>query len=212
MNTKVLTIGDKAIVRKRSKIDKNEYTTQIQDINGKDIRILTPMYRSALIRLRPDTRIEVLVFGASKVFEFDAQVKETASDGNLNYTDIVLTSSIKKIERRNYFRVKITKDICVREKNEKNPNDFVSAITIDLSGGGVQFSTSHKFTEGINLEIKMEIDGKEILVNGELLNKSWQDGLGIYKYSVEFLDLSDLIQEMIIKYVFKIQREKLSKR
>lgn len=212
MNTKVLTIGDKAIVRKKSKIDRNEYTTQIQDIDDKIIRISTPMYRSALIRLRPDTRIEVLVFGASKVFEFDAEVKETFSEGNLNYTDILLTSSIKKIERRNYFRIELVKDIHVREKDEKELNEFIPAITIDLSGGGIQFSTSHKFTEGMVVEIKIEIDGKEILVNGELLNRSWQDGLGVYKYSVEFLDLSDLIQEMIVRYVFKLQRERLSKR
>lgn len=212
MNTSVLTIGDKAIVKRRSEIDKSEYTTQIQDIDGKNIRISTPMYKSALIRLRQKTRIELLVLGTTKVFELDAEVVGIDSEGNLNYTDIVVTSNIKKIERRNYFRVKMVKDIYIREKDEEELDEFVRAITIDLSGGGIQFSTSHDFPKDIIVELKMEIDGKEVLMDGELLNKSWQEEFGVYKYSVEFKDLSNLVQEMVIRYVFKIQREKLSQR
>lgn len=212
MNTNVLTIGDKAIIKRRSQIDKTEYTTQIQDIDGDKIRISTPMYKSALIRLRQKTRIELLVLGTSKVFQLYAEVVGIGSEGNLSYTDILVTSDIKKIERRNYFRVKMVKDIGVREKNEEELSEFVSAISIDLSGGGIQFSTSHNFQEGIDVEIKMEMDEKEVLMDGVLLSKSWQEGLGVYKYSVEFKGLSNLVQEMVIGHVFKIQREKLSQR
>ena len=69
MNTSVLKIGDKAIIQKKTRRDENEYTSQIQDIKGNTLRISTPMYRSALIRLQEKTRIEVLIYGDGKVYE-----------------------------------------------------------------------------------------------------------------------------------------------
>lgn len=211
MNTDVLKIGDKVIVRKKFKKDELEYTSQIQDIDGVKIRLLTPMYKSALIRIPEQTKVEVLVFGEGKVYELDAEVKELINDNNLHYTDIVVIGNIRKIERRYYFRVQTMKDILIREKNQENPEEFANALTIDLSGGGLQFSSTNDFSENSVIEIKMGIDDKEVLLEGEILSKSRQVELRSYRYTVKFLNLDNLVQEMIIRYVFKIQRENLGK-
>lgn len=211
MNTDVFKIGDKVIVKKKFRKDELEYTSQIQDIDGVKIRLLTPMYKSALIRLPEQTKIEVLVFGEGKVYELDAEVKELVNDNNLHYTDIVVIGDIRKIERRYYFRVQTMKDILIREKNQEDPEEFVNALTIDISGGGLQFSSTIDFAKNSVIEIKMGIDDKEVLLEGEILSKSRQTELRSYRYTVKFLNLDNLVQEMIIRYVFKIQRENLGK-
>lgn len=214
MNTNVLNIGDKALIQKKERKDENEYTSQIQDINGNELKISTPMYKSALIRLPEQTRVELLVFGEGKVYEFDAEVKKTTIEDKLYFTDIVVVTPVQKVERRCYFRVKTTEDILVKkidENNQSNPNEYIKAITIDISGGGLQFSSTYDFEDNTMVEIKIDVDGKELLLDGKLLNKTVQQGLGSYKYTVEFLNLDNLSQEEIISYVFKVQREKLRK-
>ena len=59
--------------------------------------------------------------------------------------------------------------------------------------------------------MKIEIDGEEFQIDGEVLSKFKQEGLGSYKYTVKFLNLDNAIQESIVKYVFKLQRESLKK-
>lgn len=210
MNTSVLKIGDKAIIQKKTRRDENEYTSQIQDIKGNTLRISTPMYRSALIRLQEKTRIEVLIYGDGKVYEFDAEVIENIIIDSLYFTDILVLTPVVKVERRYYFRIKTAQDVFIREKNSEQ-EDYIKAITIDLSGGGLQFSSTHNFENDIEVEMKMEIDEQEILLDGKMLNQSVQEGLGSYKYTVKFLNLDNSIQEMIIGHVFKIQRDNLRK-
>lgn len=211
MNTNVLKIGDKAIVQKKIRKDDNEYTSQLQDIKGNILRISTPMYKSALIRLQEKTIIELLIYGDGKVYEFDAEVMGTISEGNIYYTDILVVTPVKKVERRYYFRIKTVEDIFIREKDREDQEEYIKAITIDLSGGGLQFSSTYDFEVKTQVEIKMDIGGQEIILDGKILNKSVQEGLGSYKYTVKFLNLDNSIQEMIIGHVFKIQRDNLKK-
>ncbi len=211
MNTDVLKIGDKIIIKKKIRKDESEYTSQIQEIDGKKIRILTPMYRSVLIRLPEKTRIELLVYGEGKVYFLEAEAIQSIVENNLYYTDIVAVSEVEKMERRNYFRVRTMKDILVRVKDEENPEEYEPALTIDLSGGGIMLSSTQEYSEDNDIEIKMTIDGSPVILDGKVLNKEKQEGLRSYKYTVKFLNLDSSVKEKIITHVFKLQREALQK-
>lgn len=211
MDTSVLQIGSRAIIKKKVRRDDSEFTTQIQNVDGDKIRISTPMYKSVLIRLHPETRTELSVFSGSKLYQFDAEVVDTIVEDNLYYTDILVTSTIRKIERRDYFRVEAMKDILIRKKDDKSPVDFAHGLTVDLSGGGVQFSTTQVFSEEDLIDIKIDINGQDLQLDGEILRRQVQEGLGSYKYTVKFLNIDKFTQEVIVRYVFKIQREKLQK-
>lgn len=211
VNTDVLKVGDKVIVKKKNRRGENEYTSQIQEKNGSEIRLSTPMYRSVLIRLREGTIIEMIVFGDGKVYELEAQVKKTINEGNIYYTDVVAITNPKKVERRYYYRVKLTEDILVREKNGESPCEYSEAITIDLSGGGLQFACNHKFDKNCIIEVKLNLDGEEYLLDGQLVKTADPQGLSSYKYAISFLNIDEFVQEKIIKKVFKVQRENLIK-
>ena len=211
MNTDVLNIGDKIIIKKKARKDESEYTSQIQEIDGKKIRMLTPMYKSVLIRLQEKTRIELLVYGTGKVYFLEAEVVETIVEDNLYYTDIIAVSEVEKMERRNYFRVRTMKDILIRVKDQENPQEYEPALTIDLSGGGIMFSSTYEYLEDTEIEIKMTIDDSPVILSGKVLNKEKQQELRSYKYTVKFIDLDSSIKEKIITHVFKLQREALQK-
>lgn len=215
MNTGALQIGSRVIVIKNTEKDKNEYTSQIESVDGKNIRILAPMYKSALIKLHEGLSINLTVFSDGKLYRFNAVVDKNVSEGFLHYVDITATSKIEKIERRDYFRIQMMKDILVRKKEdtneEYNAEEYIKAVLVDLSGGGMQFSAREKFEVDDEMEIKIDIGGKETLLMGIILNVIKQEEVKTYRYGVQFKDMDRMLREKIVTYVFKVQREQLNK-
>lgn len=201
-------------MKKKASQDKHEYTTQIQDIKDDTLLVLTPMYKSAMMRLQKGTELEMLVLDSGKIHSVFGKAGDTIIEGSLYYTEIKVID-VTKIERRSYFRVKIMTDMRVREKikqdltEELSDEEFFDAITIDLSGGGVQFSSMKSFKKNTIIEMKLGIDDRELLLEGEVLNRVEQLGLASYKHMVKFINLDTEVRELIVRYVFKIQREKL---
>ena len=215
MSTGVLQTGSRVIILKNTEKDNNEYTSQIESVDGKKIRILAPMYKSALIKLHEGLNINLTVFSDGKLYRFDAIVDKSVSEGMLHYVDIIVSSKIEKIERRDYFRIQTMKEVLIRKKeisNEKQKdNNYTQSVLIDLSGGGMQFSTREKFKAGDEIDILINIEGKDISLAGKILNINEQSELRTYRYGVEFKDMDRMIRENIVTYVFKTQREQLRK-
>lgn len=209
METGVLKVGSKVIVNKKIAKEPIDYISQIEDIQGERIKISTPMYKSALIRLHEGSDIALMVFSHDKIYKLNAIVEKNIKDRNLHFTDIIATSDIIKVERRNHYRLTIMKDILVRKKIGKLQLEYVKGTTLDISGGGMQFSSSKGFTEVDTLEIKIELDGEELLLEGKVLSVTRQEELKSYKYGIRFEDVSKTTEDKLIRYIFKTQREKL---
>ena len=213
MDTSVLKIGSKVIINKKVKNDENDYISQIENVEGNKIKILTPMYKSALIRLHEGTNIGLMVFSDLGIYKLDAEVGASTVDKLLHYTELKATSKVAKFERRDHFRLKIMKDILVRKKDEndeKEEPEYVKCITIDLSGGGIQFSSTEKFEENDIVEMSIDMDDDKMILKGEILSVVKQEGVGNYKYGTKFVDMCESVRERVIRYIFKVQREKLN--
>ncbi len=208
MNTNDLKVGSKVILKKSMSQDKHEYTTQIQEIIGNTLRVLTPMHKSILVRLHEGTEVELLAYSTGRVHLVSGKAGSTSTEGSLYYTEIIV-NSVKKIERRNYFRVKTMEDLLIRVKNDEEPEEYSEGLTIDLSAGGLMFSSMRCFEENSIIEMKLGIDEDELILEGQILTRVEQLGLASYKHTVEFINLDREKQEMLVKYVFKVQREKL---
>ena len=215
MRTSVLKIGSKGVIKKKVRRDENEFTTRIENIDGDIIRVLTPLYKSILIRLHPGTRVEVSVFDSLNLYQFEAEAINTVIEDNIYYTDMKIVSEITKLERRNYFRVEAMKDVLLRKKAEGDMHDteedYAKGITVDLSGGGLQLITAEVFSQSCIVEMRLELDDEELKLDGEVLNRIYQEDLLSYRYMIKFVNLDKFTQEMIVKFVFKLQREKIQK-
>lgn len=213
MGSSILELGSKVIVLKDTVKDKNEYVSQIINVDEEYIRIMTPMFKSALIKLHDGFNINLTVFSGGKVYRFDAKVVRNVTEGFLHYVDILPTSEIKKIERRDHFRIEIIKDILVGKRVRRDEDvEYIKATAVDLSGGGIQISTEEKFEIEDEIKIQIEIDGEHIALSGKVVNINIQEQLGMFKYGVKFNNVERMIQEKIVSYVFKTQREQLKNR
>ncbi|AFS79552.1 type IV pilus assembly protein PilZ [Gottschalkia acidurici 9a] len=210
MDTSILKIGSKVIINKKVKSDENDYISQIENVEGDKIKILTPMYKSTLIRLHEGTNIGLMVFSDLGVYKLDAEVGGTIVDKLLHYTELKATSKVAKFERRDHFRLKIMKDVLVRKNDENEEMEYAKCLTIDLSGGGIQFSSTEKFEENDVVEMRIDMDDEEMVLKGKILSVVKQESVGNYKYGTKFVDIRESIREKVIRYIFKVQREKLN--
>lgn len=134
----------------------------------------------------------------------------------------------KRIQRRENIRVNFTEELYyTREENVKNLNvneenierslnklevDLNEGVIIDLSAGGLKFATKKKFDPGTRLLFTFNLEGQIMVLKGRIVHRdiNLAGKKTIYKYGVEFYDITEKQQEKIIKSLFVIMRKNIS--
>jgi c-di-GMP-binding flagellar brake protein YcgR len=78
---------------------------------------------------------------------------------------------------------------------------------MDISGGGIQIKTKLKLKEGDQIKISFKkLIKLDKLIKGKIVRKR-KENFEVYKYGIEFIDISDRNREMIIQWIFNLQRK-----
>jgi len=155
---------------------------------------------------------------------------------NLPSAIVKLSSDIKKIQRRRFFRVKListgnfieerviseTELDIMREKLKskyKNVQDIQLEETIidkmpfdslDISGGGLRVLTKMKFEVGDLVKGEFYIAGSLVDFKGEVTRVDKKES-NRYEVGIRFLELDENTQGKIVAYVFEIERNLIKK-
>jgi len=110
--------------------------------------------------------------------------------------------------------LKIDRILDILETKDNERHASVGNECVNISGSGIKFATNHHFLIGniIALRIFLPIDlvsGSWINVLGKVMSVAESDSENKYNTAVKFIDLPEDDREIIIKYVFKRQRELL---
>lgn len=147
------------------------------------------------------------------VYQFKSQVIKKAK---MPFPAIIIKKpeqdSLKRIQRRQFVRVKTTLDLVV-----KSPiNDFspFKTVTVDLSGGGllmvVPKGVQIKLDDVLHISLTLPIDDHETLnLPGKVVRISKSGD--ITRASVTFIDLPIQTEQQLIQYCFFIQRQERRK-
>lgn len=99
------------------------------------------------------------------------------------------------------------------DDNQKEEQEFIwfKAVTTDISGGGCRFNSSEQSESDSILIIKIaEPDKKkdELIFKGKVIASSpLPNRRGMYETRIEFIELSFLNQEQLIKWIFEEKRK-----
>ena len=91
--------------------------------------------------------------------------------------------------------------------------DYVSAQSIDLSGGGVSFITKHEIKAGDSLRIHLELDpGKTLNLSGRVVRTTVDNSGDNRRWiaAVEFVAVATRDTESIIQWIFRYQRDTMT--
>lgn len=211
--------------------NKKIYESKIYDILSDDkIEVLMPMEQTKLILLPVDSEYDVSVYEGRLLFQFNARIVDRYKSNNVYILVLELTSNIRKIQRREFYRFSCALDMCSRqlEENEialvnsrERMTDSVPvdeslplrrSIIVDISGGGVRFISNYKYDKDqlvyCKYTLNFENEKKEYCLIGKVLAvKEVEHKPGTFEHRVQYIDINMEEREEIIRYIFQEERK-----
>lgn len=203
------------------------YYTKIYDVIKDDrLEIMMPMEQTKLILLPVDGRYDMVIYGKSGLYQCFGRIVDRYKSDNVYILVVELTSSLRKFQRREYYRLGCAIELGTRLWDEKeleeNKDEIIEekplqrAVMVDLSGGGLRFVSTFVYEVGniILCSFKLNIKGsfKEFEVLGKILHVSpTENRKDVYEHRVQFVQTGRAMKEEIIRYIFEEERKSRKK-
>lgn len=198
-----------------------EYASQVVDIHGLDFMdVLIPIHKNQDIYLKVDSIVKIVLPKGDAVYEFKAVVHEKLF-GRVPLLRLKMISEVNKIQRRDFYRLKLMRDIEARKllskndlgnKQEKKFGDIFKCYMHDISAGGVLISTKEDIQEGDTLELKIDLNGTELVAYGVIVRRTLTASpRAPFSYGVKFDKMSEFDKNKLSKFIFEEQRKLIKK-
>lgn len=203
----------------------------IQDVTADSLLVTIPAVGSQWRLLNVGDVVECLYYcNDGNVFMFDTRILERVID-NIPLFRISYPTSYKKVQRRDFVRVPVYLSVIYAKEQEhiKDINrllrertpDFIEDLykgfwqrgsTLDISGGGMKLATKNPLEPKTKLIFIIRDGELELAVRGKVVRCKKHVGIRVsYHSGIEFIDITEPMQDRIISYIFVKLRE-MSKR
>ncbi|MCQ1527979.1 flagellar brake protein [Lutispora saccharofermentans] len=214
---KFFSIGDKVQVKTIGKENSYSYASQVANIENDDIiEILFPMYKRNTIYILNGERIELIINKQDAVLEFSAVVIDKNYE-SIPVLKLKITSEPKRVQRRNFYRLKIVKPIKYRvvsqiDSDEEIP-EYDEGILTDISEGGIMFYARKEMDINNLLELEMDFESDTTMkLRAVIVRKQYNiEKSHLYEYGARFKDLGKADSKVLTKFIFQEQRKLLKK-
>lgn len=213
---KFMGIGERINLLLLNGYDDHQYVSRVEGINEDGtIDVLIPISKNRIIYIKNDTLLKVIVAKEGAIYEFRARIINKLF-GVVPLLRLERVSEIHKIQRRNYYRLKILKSIKVRKAinlKEKQFEEYFSGSLLDISGGGIAFAAVKELNINDEIEAVMDLSGSTINIYGKIVRKDYRDEVNNskYIYGINFEKITEVERNIIMRFIFEEQR-KLAKK
>jgi len=192
------------------------YKTRVEGITKDQIYIGIPIVNGALLPVYQGEKVQVSYqvkkeYNQVITYSFTSLV-HSREKSPVPVMVLGLPDKVHKAQRRNYLRIPVEL-LC----NWRIPEDdtFHKGIVIDLSGGGCLLKTQQELSEGSKIQLELTLPDKPTLVlNAQavrVLNRDDKSNI-VYHIGLEFENIRENHRDVIVKYLFDLQRESIKKR
>ncbi len=238
MLSKFVSTGDKIELRSIDKgwgeqLDNSQkvYSSDVHVVLSDDtMEIIMPMENTKLILLPVDSEYELVIYGATGLYQCFARVTDRYKSNNVFLLLVELTSNLRKYQRREFYRFSCALEMRTRSLEEEEVNAIEQqtsytlqaglplkrSIIVDISGGGFRFLSEQKYEPDslvyCKYQLCMEKERKEYEVVGKVLSvREAENRPGTYEHRVQYYNLDKKIREKIIKFIFEEERNERKK-
>lgn len=236
MLSKIVSLGDKLeLVKSGAENKKKElgeepekkYFSQVYDILSEDeMKIAMPIVEGRVIPLPINGRYDLCFYTSGGLYQCKATITDRYKEGGLFVLQIEITSDLKKFQRRQYYRLECTMEIMYKVVAKEELLEIITdkdkmqevlqggldrGVALDLSGGGVRFTSKQQHHPGDCVIIVMKIrkQGVESLcvLPGTILRSyNVPNRYDLYEHRVEYSNLNSNTREALIKFIFEEER------
>lgn len=213
---KFLVPGEKINIVILDEINGYQYMSKIEHVyDDGTIDVLIPISKNQVLYIKNESLLKVIVFRNSAIYEFKAKIINKIF-GMVPLLKLAMISDVIKIQRRNYYRLKVIRTIKVRRAlnlKEKLFEEYFNASLIDLSGGGIGFTSHKELNENDIVEINMELNSNIVNMFGRIVRKEFNNRSfrNMFLYGAHFEKITEIERNSIMRFIFEEQR-KLAKK
>ncbi|WP_244834851.1 PilZ domain-containing protein [Clostridium sp. BJN0001] len=192
--------------------EKKGYKSIVLDVSDENFMINIPVSDGEYMLLHIGEEVEINCYLENgRCYNFFSKVTGKGKERNILYYRLSTPFNIRKIQRRNFFRVSVIKEVKYKiitnlNKEEINDLQYRHATLIDLSGGGLKIKIKEKIQKGEKIQIKFKVKNTELELKGEVVRLEYSE----YKERVcgiKFIDITQCQSDKIIEELFCIMRK-----
>ena len=186
-----------------------EYKSSILNTSEDYVYINIPICSDEYLIINTDEVIESNVYLENgRCYKFNAKILSKGKEGNISYYKLSKPFNVKRIQRRDYFRVEVIEKVQYVNLSELDSDEtpYIQADMIDLSGSGVKLKINEKVKIEDILLIKMKIKNSDIVLKGQVM-RVFMDNDGKTICGIKFIDITQAQTDKIIEELFLIMRK-----
>lgn len=189
------------------------FKSLITDVSENGIKINIPISGGEYLFVSKGEELEINTYaGDGKCFRFNTKVIDKIKEDNIPCYTLSEPYNVKKIQRRNFFRVDVYNNVQVKNISglaESNYNEvkFIDTLMVDLSAGGARIITHERYKEKDLLLIRMNIKDSEFRLKADVIRSEEKDN-NQNVYGIKFLDITQSQADKIIEQLFEIMRKR----
>ncbi|MCL2840393.1 MAG: PilZ domain-containing protein [Defluviitaleaceae bacterium] len=211
-----LKSGSKVQIQRLSSDTDDGYMCKIEVMlpNTREVLIYPPIENGRLVRLRTGEKFVLRLMSDNSSFRYTATLVAYTEVDGFDVLRFKLEDGGEKIQRRSAYRFAYTLNVSfsvVYSSGEQSERE--EGLIIDLSAGGAKMYSDKKMTIGHLLNIDLQL-GDNFLVAFADVRTVMDLPRGSrykYQYGFRFTMMPQVDQEVIIRYMYKLQREELKK-
>ncbi len=193
------------------------YPTQVLTVDKRVLVLVHPMVSGNLVVLSPgdEVRLSFAVPGTARIA---LVTRVTGVDERGLPVVMVSVPDDRRVERyqqRDFFRLEVrvplTYSVLYAPDDVARPASPYESYTRDLSGNGAQIMVAEAYPGGTQLDLHLQVDDHVIHTVGEVVRLVERVGPRQCWVGVRFLRLVESDRELIIRFVFRKQREQRKK-
>ncbi|MEG0805186.1 MAG: flagellar brake domain-containing protein [Lachnospiraceae bacterium] len=231
-----LLVGDKIDIIPIKEKENNQnterrvYYSQIQNIMSNGfIEINMPLEAGRLLLLPLNARYDLVFYTKKGTYTSIGEVKERYKKQNIYMLRMELKTELSKFQRREYFRCSCLIEFEyhalpeIQEEEQKihevlkdyiyqgRQAEMLPGIIVDISGGGVRFISKVENESKIYIRLIIPLLINEQIkvfhIAGKLIScEKVRDKKDCYENRVQFVGVSNVDREQIIKFIFDEER------
>lgn len=196
------------------------YASKISDVPGNnELELYMPTDQGKMLLLSEGERFDIYFYSKRGMYQINARVKERYKDGGLFLLRASLSGELRRNQRREHYRYTCSISMLGRvmdgaerkwliERGEMviMEGEPMETNTIaDISGGGIKFSSGHRFAPETLLYCEIEFGRlyKLCCIVLDVAESETEKDLFIHR--AQFYGMDNADREELIKYIFDLE-------
>jgi c-di-GMP-binding flagellar brake protein YcgR len=196
-------------------INAGTYPSRVEDLSPSDFTVSGPSYKDIPVLLSPGSSVSIQILCESGICEFNSEV-HTAQRDPIYLVSMNLPEDYYMVQRRAFVRLDCRVPVqyqvvgVARTPGERPPR--LETVSKNISGNGICLLLDNPFEPETRLDLYLNLfpEHPPIYIMGQVircLDATRDGGRKTFEAGIAFVQIRQLDQDRIVKYVFDKQRK-----